>query len=67
MTKIKLNILKYLENKTSLHYASQNGHQSVVQLLIDRGANIDQKEDNYGEFNLSIYLCIYHTINLPIL
>ncbi len=47
---------------TSLHYASLGGHQHVVQLFLDRGANIDQK-DKFGEFIFSIYLCIHHTIN----
>ena len=63
-THINLNILNYL-GKTSLHYASENGHQSVAELLLDRGANIDQK-DQFGEFILSIYLYIYHKIDLPI-
>ena len=62
VTNINLNVLKYL-GKTSLHYASWEGHQHVVQLLLDRDANINQKA-NYGEFILSIYICIYHTINL---
>ena len=58
MTNINLNILKYL-GKTSLHYASKNGHQSMVELLLDRGADIDQKDDKYGEFILFISLCIH--------
>ncbi len=56
---ITLIILQYL-GMTSLHFASRNNHKPVVELLLDRGANIDQK-DNKGEFILSI--C--HTINLP--
>ena len=63
MTNINLNILNYL-GWTSLHYASESGHQSVVELLLDRGANKDQK-DISGEFISSFFLCIYHTINLP--
>ncbi len=63
MTNINLNVLNYLGH-TSLHYASMYDHQSVVELLLDRGANIDQKDRN-GEFILSISLCIYCTINLP--
>ena len=62
VTIINLNVLNYLES-TSLHYASEKGHQSVVELLLDRGANIDQK-GKYGEFILYIYLCIYRTFNL---
>ena len=54
--------LNYL-GSTSLHYASEKGHQHVVQLLLDRGSNIDQK-NNEGECILSIYLCIHHTIHL---
>ena len=54
VTNINLNILKYL-GKTSLHYASKNGHQSVVELLLDRGANIDQKNKN-GEFILYLFI-----------
>ena len=46
-------IFKYL-GKTSLHWASQSGHTSVVQLLLDRGSLIDKK-DNLGMFILSIY------------
>ncbi len=42
-----------------------NGHQSMVELLLDRGVDIDQKDDNYGEFILSISLCIHFIINLP--
>ena len=62
VTNINLNVLNYLE-RTSLHYASEKkGHQSVVELLLDRGANIDQ-EDKRGEFILSIYLCIYLKIS----
>ncbi len=56
--------LLYYLGMTSLHVASRKGLQPVVELLLDRGANIDQK-DKYGEIILSIYICIYHTINLP--
>ncbi len=66
MTNINLNVLNYL-GFTSLHLASEGGHMSVVELLLDWGANINQKDDLYGKFILSIYLCIYHTINLPVL
>ena len=51
-THINLNILNYL-GWTSIHLASLNGRQPVAELLLDRGANIDQK-DNIGEFILSI-------------
>ncbi len=53
MTNDNLCVSKYL-GFTSLHYASMSGHQHVVELLLDRGANIDQK-DNSGEFILSLY------------
>ncbi len=56
VTNINLNVLKYL-GMTSLHFASRNGHQSVVELILDRGANIDQK-NNYGEFILSIHIYV---------
>ncbi len=56
VTNINLNIFNYL-GWTSLHYASRNGHQSVVELLFDSGSNIDQK-DKSGEFDLSIFLFI---------
>ncbi len=56
MTNINLNILKYLE-RTSLHFASMRGHQLVVELLLDRGSDIDQK-DNRGEFISSIHSMI---------
>ncbi len=64
VTNINLNVLNYL-GRTSLHIASISGHQPVVELLLDRGANIGQKDDIPGEFILSIYLCIHHTINWP--
>ncbi len=69
VTNINLNILKYLES-TSLHLASLIGHLPVVQLLLDRGADIDQKNDD-GEFTLFIFKCfiiqlICLFINLPI-
>ncbi len=63
VTNINLNVLNYL-GSTSLHLASYDGHHSVVELLVDRGADIHQK-DNDGGFISSIYLCIYQTINLP--
>ena len=65
MTNINQDVLNYL-GRTCLHYASlkKGGYQRVVQLLLDRGANIHQKE-KYGEIILSIYICIHHTINLP--
>ncbi len=56
VTNINLNILIFL-GITSLHLASENGHHPVVELLLDIGANIVQK-DNNGEFILSICLCI---------
>ncbi len=62
-------LLNYL-GQTSLHFASLNGHQSVVKILLDRGANIDQKDED-GEFiNQFIYVIIIQLIclcvNLPI-
>ncbi len=53
MTNFNLNVLNYL-GKTSLHLASMNGLQPMVELILDRGANIDQ-EDEDGEFILTIY------------
>ena len=61
MANINLNILNYL-GSTSLHSAINNGHLSVMQLLLDRGANIDLR-DRYGEFISFIYGNSYH--NLP--
>ncbi len=61
VTNINLNILKYL-GKTSLHYASEKGHLSVVELLLNRSSDIDQK-DRLGEFILSIYIYMYLSYN----
>ncbi len=63
VTNINLNILNYLGD-TSLHLASYHGHQDVVQLLLDRGPDIDQKNDS-GEFISIIFLCIHCKISLP--
>ncbi len=45
VTNLNINLLNYL-GETSLHMASEMGHQSVVQLLLDRGSNIDRRNDN---------------------
>ncbi len=58
---INLNVLKYL-GYTCLHYASEKGHLSVVELLLDRGANIDQK-NKFGEFIIFKYLSMYLSNN----
>ncbi len=63
VTNINQSVLNYL-GQTSLHKASSYGHQHVVELLLDGGPNIDQK-DKKGEFIVSIYLYINNTINLP--
>ena len=47
------NVFNYL-GRASLHLASEEGHLSLVQLLLKRGSNIDQK-DKYGEFILFLY------------
>ena len=33
------------EGITSLHLASLNGHKEVVELLLDRGANMDKADE----------------------
>ena len=38
--------------------ASREGHESVVKMLLERGADIHQK-DNNGKFILYIYIYIY--------
>ena len=61
VTNINQNVLNYL-GSTGHHHESKPGHQPVVELLLDRGANIDQK-DNNGGFILFIHLCINLIIN----
>lgn len=33
---------------TALHYATFNGHREMVQLLLDRGAEINKVDDRFG-------------------
>lgn len=33
---------------TALHYATLNGHREIVQLLLDRGAEINKVDDRFG-------------------
>ena len=43
-----INILQY--GLTSLHYSSANGHKDISDLLISKGANINDKN------NVSLYI-----------
>lgn len=33
---------------TALHYATLNGHREIVQLLLDRGAQINTRDNRFG-------------------
>lgn len=36
------------DGATALHHAAFNGHQSIMQLLIDRGADLNARDSKFG-------------------
>ncbi len=46
---INAKIFDIIENLTVLHVAASNGHFEIVKLLIDKGADVNAKEDKYGD------------------
>jgi len=47
---IKENInLKNINHRTPLHYAAEKGHESIVRLLLENGANVNIKDKNWNK------------------
>lgn len=36
------------QGKTALHFAALKGHESIIRLLLDRGAKVDMQDISYG-------------------
>ena len=45
MLKLQLQLQFFRFYRTPLHYASENGHSEVVQLLLSHGATVDMKDN----------------------
>ena len=43
---------------TSLHRAAQNGHTEIVKMLLDDGANVSTKDDEYSKKDNNSYIYI---------
>jgi ankyrin repeat protein len=41
------------DGNTGLHLAARNGHETVIQLLLEKGADVDSKDRKYGRTPLS--------------
>lgn len=40
-------------DQTPLLWAAENGHEAVIKLLLEEGAEVDSKDSKYGETLLS--------------
>ena len=54
----ELTIIMNLRGYTSLHYASRNGHDNVFRVLVELGADIHVKDNEYpnnafGEYTVT--------------
>ena len=54
----EVTIIVNLSGRTSLHYASSNGHESVVQTLVELGADIHAKDIEYPNQRF-FYPCLH--------
>ena len=55
-----LTIIMNLGEMTSLHYASKNGHESVVRTLVEFGVFIHEKDNTYPH---TIYTCYMYSLS----
>ena len=44
------------DNKTPLQYAIESGHSDVVQILLDKGANIEAVDEVTNKYSLMLIL-----------
>ena len=53
-----VHLIQLQDNKTPLHYAAEGGNESVVQVLLDKGASVDHV-DKVSDY---ITTCTFNTI-----
>ena len=52
-------------SRTALHWAAINGHQEVVKVLVNHGANT-QLQDKVGEVNISMCGLLCSTVHVVV-